>query len=180
MLGRAACGRSASSSSVGRAAAETWEADGDGGAFARRAADGNGAAMFFDDLLDCGEAKACAGPLGSEERLKDFVDDFRRDGCAVVLDEDLIFHATSRAMLGDLNMEMASRAHRFAGVLENAQKDLLEFGFVAADRRDHRRIVLGHLDSGDFEVGGDHRERAFDDFGDAEEPPVQFERFREV
>ena len=136
--------------------------------------------MFFDDLLDRGETQACAGPLRGEEWLKDFVDDFCRNGRAVVLDEDLIFYAAPRAMLGDLNMEMASRAHGFARVLKNAQKDLLDFGFVAADRCDYRRIVLGHLDSGDFEIGGDHRQCAFDDFGYAEEPPVQLERFREV
>lgn len=37
---------------IGRAMAESWEADRDGRSFAGRAADGNRAAMFFDDLLD--------------------------------------------------------------------------------------------------------------------------------
>ena len=46
----------AAASTIGRTMAETGEADGDGGPFAGRAADGNRAAMFFDDLLDRGEA----------------------------------------------------------------------------------------------------------------------------
>ena len=54
-LGLAACGSTASASSIGWAVAETGEADGDGSPFFRRAADGNRAAMFFDDFLDRGE-----------------------------------------------------------------------------------------------------------------------------
>ena len=160
--------------------AETGEADGDGGPFAGRAADGNRAAMFFDDLLDRGEAQTDAGPLRGEKRLKDLIDDFCRNRSAVVLDEDLVFHATPRAMLGDLNMEMPAGVHCFTSVLENTEKDLLEFGFVAADRCDHRRVVLGHLYSGDFEVGRDDRERALDHFWNAEEPTIQFEWFRKI
>ena len=101
--------------------------------------------MFFDDFLDRGETQTDAGPLRGEKRLKDLIDDFCRNRSPVVLDEDLIFHAAPRAMLGDLNMEMPTGVHRFTRVLENTEKDLLELGFVAADRRDHRRIVLGHL-----------------------------------
>ncbi len=42
ILGWAACGRpSAAASAIGRAMAEAWEADGDGGAFTWRAADGD-------------------------------------------------------------------------------------------------------------------------------------------
>ena len=120
------------------------------------------------------------GALRGEKRLKDFIDDFRRNRSPVVLDEDLVFHAAPRAMLGDLYMEMPSGVHRFARVPENTQKDLLEFGFVAADGRDHRCVVLGHLYPGDFEVGRDDRERALDYFGNADEPTIQLERFRKI
>ena len=160
--------------------AEAWEADGDGGAFAWRAADGDGAAMFFDDLLDGGEPQTDAGLLRGEKRFKDLVDDFCRDWNSIVLDEDVIFHAAPSAVLGDLNMKMPARVHRFARVLENTEKDLLEFGFVAADRGDHCRVVLGYLYSGDFKVGRNHCERALDHFGDAEEPSSELKRFREV
>ena len=51
-LGRAADGwPAAAASAIGRTVAEAGEADGDGGAFARGAADGNRATMFFNDLL---------------------------------------------------------------------------------------------------------------------------------
>lgn len=51
-LGWAACGRTAAAASaIGRTVAEAGEADGDGGAFARSAADGNRATMFFNNLL---------------------------------------------------------------------------------------------------------------------------------
>jgi hypothetical protein len=54
--GVAACGRSAAAAAaIGWSVTETGEADGDGGAFARGAADGNRAAMFFDDLFDRGK-----------------------------------------------------------------------------------------------------------------------------
>ena len=55
--------------------AKTGEADGDGGPFARGAADGNRAAMFFDNLLDRGETETDAGPLRGEKRFKDLIDD---------------------------------------------------------------------------------------------------------
>lgn len=56
MSGRAACWWTAAPApAIGRPSVETGEADGDGGPFARRAADGNRTAMFFDDLLDRGE-----------------------------------------------------------------------------------------------------------------------------
>ena len=101
ILGRAACWwSSAPASAIGGPSVETGEADGDGGPFARRAADGNRAAMFLDDLLDRGETQTGAGPLRGEKRLKDLIDDFCRDGSPVVLDEDLIFHAAPCAMLG--------------------------------------------------------------------------------
>ena len=38
---------------------------GDGGSSARDAADGNRAAMSFDDLFDRGETKTDAGPVSS-------------------------------------------------------------------------------------------------------------------
>src|SRR2546421_7592447 len=181
MLDLAAGGRTAApASAIGRTRAETGEAYGDGGPFARGTADGNRAAMFFDDLLDCGETQPYAGPLRGEKRLKHLIDDFCWNRCPVVLNEDLIFYAAPRAMLGDLNMEMPTGVHRFACVFENTEKDLLELGFVTADRRDHRRIVLGHLDPCDFEVGGDNRERALDYFRDTEEPSSQLEWFRKV
>src|SRR5678815_1794744 len=75
---------------------------------------------------------------------------------------------------------MPTGVHRFTGVLKNTEKDLLEFAFVAADRRNHRRIVLGYLYSGDFEVGRDDCERALDHFGNAKEPTSQLERFGKV
>src|SRR6185295_12480001 len=103
-----------------------------------------------------------------------------RNGSPVVLDEDLIFHTAPRTMLGDLYMEMPSGVHRFARVPENTEKDLLELGLIAADGRDHRGVVLGHLYPGDFEVGCDDRERALDDFGNAEESTIQLERFRKI
>ena len=160
--------------------AETGEADGDGGPFTRRAADGNRAAMFFDDLFDRGKTETNPGPLRGEKWLEDLIDNFFRNRSPIVLDEDLIFHAASCAMLGDLNMEMPAGAHRFAGISENTEKDLLEFGLVAADRRDDGRIVFGHLYPCDFEVGRDNRERALDHFGDAEEASSQLEWFRKV
>ena len=83
-------------------------------------------------------------------------------------------------MLGDLNMEMPTGVHRFTRVLENTEKDLVKLGFVAANRCDHRRIVLSHLYPCDFEVGRDNRERALNHFGDAEESSSQLEWFRKV
>jgi hypothetical protein len=47
--------------------------DPEGGPGARHAAKGDRAAMVFDDLVGEGEAKACAGGLGREERVEDFV-----------------------------------------------------------------------------------------------------------
>src|SRR4029077_10858610 len=108
------------------------------------------------------------------------IDDFRRNGSPVVLDEDLIFHTASRTMLGDLYMEMPSGVHRFARVPENTEEDLLELGLIASDGCDHRGIVLGHLYPGDFEVGRDDRERALDYFGNPDEPTIQLERFRKI
>lgn len=160
--------------------AESGKANGDGGPFFRRAAYGNGAAMFFDDLLDRGETQPNPGPLRGEKRLKDLIDDFCGNWSPVILDEDMILHATPRAMLGDLNMEMPPGAHRFTRVPENTEEGLLKFRFVPADRRDDCCVVFGHLYPGDFEVGRDHRQRALDDFGDAEEPSSQFERFGKV
>ena len=143
--------------------AETGEADGDGGSFAWRAANGDRAAMFFNDLLDRGEAQTDAGPLCGEKRLKDLIDDLCRYGSPVVLDEDLVFHAPPHAMLGDLNMEMPAGVHRFTRVPENTEKGLLKLRFVATDRRDDRGIVFGHLYPGDFKVGRDNRQRTLED-----------------
>ena len=95
-------------------------------------------------FLTGGETQTGTGPLRGEKRLKDLIDDFCRNRSPVVLDENLIFHAASRTMLGDLNMEMPTGVHRFTRVLENTEKDLLKLGFVAANRCDHRRIVLSH------------------------------------
>src|SRR5439155_1385376 len=80
----------------------------------------------------CGETQTYAGPLRGEKRLKHLIDNFCWNRCPVALDEDLIFYATPRAMLGDLNMEMPTGVHRFACVFENTEKDLLELGFVTA------------------------------------------------
>lgn len=160
--------------------AEARETDSDGGSFARRAADCNRAAMLFDDLLDRGKTETDSGPLRGEKRLEDLIDDFRRNRGAIVLDEDLIFHAPPRSVLGDLNMEMPTRAHRFTGISENTEKDLLDLGLVASNRRNDGRIVFGHLYPRDLKVGCDNRERALDHFGDAEEPPSQLEWFGKV
>src|SRR5207244_13329645 len=116
--------------------------------------------MFFDDLLDCGETQTYAGPLRGEKRLKHLIDNFCWNRCPVVLAEDLIFYAAPRAMLGDLNMEMPTGDHRFACVSENTEKDLLQLGFVTADRRDHRRLVLAHLYPHHCDLCGDKREPA--------------------
>ena len=62
--------------------------------------------MFFNDLLHRGEAQTNAGPLRGEKRLKDLVDDVCRNRGPIVLDEDLVFYAAPRAMLGDLNVKM--------------------------------------------------------------------------
>jgi len=104
-------------STIGRTVAETGEADGGGGAFAGRAADGDGAAMFFDDLLDRSETETDAGALRGEKRLKDLVNDFCGNRNSVILDEDVIFHTAPGPMLGDLNMEMPAGVHRFTCVL---------------------------------------------------------------
>src|SRR5688572_10607459 len=160
--------------------AETGKTNGDGGSLAGRAADRNRAAMFFDDLLNRGETETDTGPLRSEKWLKDFVDDLRRNGSSVVLNEDLILYAAPCAVLSNLNMEMPTGVHRFTRVPENTEKNLLELGLVAADRCDHRGIILGHLYPGDFEVGCDNRERALDHFGNAEEATSQFERFCKI
>ena len=45
----------AASAAIGWYMTETGEADGDGGSFARGVADGNRAAMVFDDLFDGGK-----------------------------------------------------------------------------------------------------------------------------
>ena len=160
--------------------AEAGETDGDGGTFAGRAPDGNRAAMFFDDLLDRGKTETNPGSLCGEKRLEDLIDDFCRNRSPVVLDEDLIFHASPRAVLGDLNMEMPAGAHCFTGVPENTEKDLLELGLVASNRRDDRRIVFGHLYSCDLEVCCHNRERALDHFWNADEPPSQLQWFGKV
>ena len=160
--------------------AETGEADGHGGPFFRRTADGDRAAMFFDDLLDRGETQADPGSLRGEKRLEDLINDFCWNGRPVILDEDHILHAAPRAMLGDLNMEMSAGAHRFTRISENTEEDLLELGFVAADGRDDGRIVFGHLYPGDFEVSCDNRQGTFDHFGDTKESSSQFERFGKV
>jgi hypothetical protein len=56
MLDLAAWRWPASAPTVGRTTAEAGESDGYGGPFARRTADGNRSAMFFNDLLDCGQS----------------------------------------------------------------------------------------------------------------------------
>ena len=160
--------------------AEAGETDGDGGSFARRAPDGNRAAMFFDDLLDRGKTETNSGPFRGEKRLEHLINDFRRNRRSIVLDQDLIFHAAPCAVLGDLNMEMPAGAHRFTCVPENTEKGLLEFGLVASNRCDDGRIVFGHLYPRDLKVGCDNRERALDYFGNSEEPPSQLEWFGKV
>src|SRR5262245_196255 len=136
--------------------------------------------MFFDDLLDRGETQTDPGPLRGEKRLKNLIDDFCGNRSSIILDEDMILHASPRPMLGDLNVEMPAGAHRFTRVPENTEKGLLKLRFVATDRRDDRGIVFGHLYPGDFKVGRDNRQRTLDHFGDAEEPSSQFEWFGKV
>src|SRR5512144_2059374 len=114
--------------------AEAGETDGDGGSFTGRAPDGNRAAVFFDDLLDRGKTETNSGPLRGEKRLEYLIDDFRRNRSSIVLDQDLIFHAASRTMLGDLNVEMPAGAHGFTCVPENTEKGLLQLGLVAPNR----------------------------------------------
>ena len=105
--------------------ADTRETDGHAGAFARCAADGDGAAVFLDDFLHRGETEAGSRPLRRKKWLKDFVDDFKRNRRPVVFDEDLIFVPAAGTVLRHRNRQMTTWCHGFAGVLEDAQKHLL-------------------------------------------------------
>src|SRR5262249_51773759 len=116
----------------GRPAAYTGQADRDGCTFTRRAADGNGAAVFFDDLLHAGKPQADSGAFRGEKGLEDLVDEVVRDRGAVVLDEDLDVQTFPGSVLCHLDMQMPAGCHRLARVFENTQKDLLEFRFVGA------------------------------------------------
>src|ERR1044071_9159099 len=87
----AAGGWAAPASAIGRTMAKTGEADGDGGSFAGRAADGNRTAMFFDDLFDRGKTETNPSSLRGEKRLEDLIDDFCWNRSPVVLYENLIF-----------------------------------------------------------------------------------------
>src|ERR1043165_5599811 len=176
----AAGGGGASASAIGWTMAKTGEADGDGGAFAGRAADGNRTAMFFDDLFDRGKTETNPSSLRGEKRLEDLIDDFCWNRSPVVLDENLIFHAAPCTVLGDLNVEMPAGAHRFTCVPENTEKDLLELGLVSSNRGEDRRIVFGYLYPCDLEVGCHDRERALDHFRDTDKPPSQLEWFGKV
>src|SRR5918993_771808 len=65
-----------------------WYLDGEGGAPALGALDGDGAVVVFDGLLDDGEAEAGARLLGREVRLEQFRDVVGRDAAARVGDLD--------------------------------------------------------------------------------------------
>ena len=93
----------------GRPAAHAGQADRDGGAFTRRAADGDGATMFFDDLLHAGKPQADSGPFRGEKWFKHLVDEIGWDGDSVILDDDLDIQTFSRSVLRHLDMEMAAR-----------------------------------------------------------------------
>src|SRR3990167_3081873 len=104
--GRAARGASSPSPMTeGRSSADTREANGQRGAFAGGAGNGNRSTMLFDDLFDGRETQTCPGALRGKERLEYFVENFCRDGGAVVLDQDLHLNAAAGAMLGDLNVQ---------------------------------------------------------------------------
>jgi hypothetical protein len=55
-------------------------------------------------------------------------------------------------MLADLNMEMAARRHRLAGVFENAQEGLLQLRFIGAYRHENRGVVFGDLNARRFKI----------------------------
>src|SRR5690349_7396440 len=107
----------------GRSAAHTGQADNDGGAFTRRAADGDGAPVFFDDLLHTGKPQSDSGAFRGEKWLEDLVDEVFGDRGAVVLDEDLHLQTFPGSVLRHLDMQMPAGRHRLARVFENTQKD---------------------------------------------------------
>lgn len=157
----------------GWATTHAGETNGHGGALAGRTADGDRSTMFFDDLFHGGKPKTGSRPFCGEEGLEDLVDNFCRDGSSVVLDEDLDFDASSGAMLCHLDVEMAAGGHRLAGVLEDAQEDLLELCFIRPHGGDDVGVVFGDVDAGHLKVRTHDHEGALENFWDAAEATIE-------
>ena len=92
---------------------------------------------------------------------------FGGNGRAVVLDENLHFEMPAGPLIAHRNRQRAAGSHRLDGIFENAQEDLLHFGFVASNRGDMSRIFFDDLNACHFQFGGDDRQRVFDDLRDA-------------
>ena len=163
-----------------RPAADAGETNGDSGAFTDGTADRNGSPVFLNDFFDAGETQPDSGTLGGEKWLEDLVDDFSRDGNPVVLNENLNFEPSSGAMLGDLDMEMATGRHGLARVPEDAQERLLKFGFIAAYGSDNIGVVFGDLNTGRFQVCSDHHEGALKHLRNTAQMATEFQRLRKV
>jgi len=136
--------------------------------------------MFLNDLLHRREAESRSCPLRREERLEYLIDDFRGNRSAIVLDENLIFESAAGPMLRRVNRELSTGSHRFTGILENAEEDLLQFRLVSSHRRQDGRILFGHLNSGNLEISGHDGQRAFDNFRNADQASIQLKRFGEI
>ena len=136
--------------------------------------------MFLDDFLHGGEAQAGAGPLRRKERLEHLVHMFGGNRRPVVLDQDLDFQMSSCPLVAHGDGQDAARGHGFDRIFENAEEDLLHFGFVGPDRGEEPCILLDHLNAGRFQLCGHHSECVFDHFWNAAEPAREVEWLSEV
>ena len=94
----------------------------------------NLAAVFLDDLLHGGEAESCSGSLRRESWFKDLADVFGGNRRAVILDAHGHFVATTPSAMRDgFKMDVTSGRHGLQGVLQNAEKHLLQLTLICFD-----------------------------------------------
>src|SRR5262245_29470048 len=122
----------AASMTEGRSPAHSRQTDGDCGPFTRRTADRDRPAVLLHDLLDGRKPQSRSRLLRRKKRFKDVVHDFRRDRRSIVLNQDVILDAFPRPMLSHVNRELSAGRHRFTGILENTEKDLLELRLISS------------------------------------------------
>src|SRR5262245_29918068 len=170
----------ATTMSEGRTPADTRETDGDGGAFSGGTADGDRSTMLFNDFLHRRETESRSCLLRGEERFEHLVHNLRWNRNAIVLDENLIFQPAAGPVLCHVNGELAAEGHRFAGILNNTQEDLLQLCLIPSHWRQDRCVLFRDMNSGDFEIGGHDSQCTFDDLRDADQAPIQLQRFGEI